>query len=586
MTIATILPWLLGTLALLAVALAWRRGRTEAWPLWRRLAVIALQPLLALALAWALWPPARPAAPLALVVLTADAGVPDAPAPGQVLVRLPEAPETGAAAPYPDLASALRAHPAASALQVRGQGLPPRDLDAARGRPLSFSPGAPPTGIVALDWEQQPLAGGEVQVQGRIAGTDDGRVELRDPAGRRVDRATPDAQGRFRLHAPAGPAGPLQLELRRLDGDGEIRESVLLPVQVQPGTAHRLRLVAGAPNPEVRALRRWAVDAGLDLHTRMAVGGGVFIGDPYRPITAADLADTDLMLLDERSWRLLGESGRGEVLQAVQQGMGLLLRIAGPLSAGERQALASLGLVLEPADLARAVTPAPEWMPETRAEERLPVLTRQPLRLSAPGGGLLLADAAGEPLAAWQRHGQGRIGAWLLSGSFRWAQAGHAAAHGRLWADAVATLARPRETKALALPPFGRVDARATLCGLGNAATLVSPSGRNTPLLVDPATGAAACAAAWPREPGLHRVRSGGLEQAWPVFAANALPGLAAQARREATLQLAAMSPESAPTAESVPTQPGPRWPGWLAFLALAALAWPLERRVNGVREH
>lgn len=583
MNLASMLPWALAAVAVVAMALAWRRGRAEAWPRWRRGAVLALQPLLALALAWALWPPLQPAAPATLVVLTAGAAVPDTPSPGAVLVRLPEAPAVDAALSFPDLASALRAHPAAD-LHVLGAGLPPRDQAAAGARPLRFTPGEAPAGLVALDWTQTVLAGGEVRVSGRVAGLENPMLELRGPDGERVDRASPDADGGFTLRFAAGPAGRVAAKLRVLEGDGGRVEEAVLPVEVRPGAPHRLRLIAGAPNPELRALRRWAVDAGLVLHSRMAVGAGVFIGDAYRPITPAELADTDLVWVDERGWRLLSESGRAAVLDAVHDGMGLLLHITGPVPADERRALAARGLELEPAGLPRAVVPAPAWAPQARAEEPVPVLSRRPLRLSAPGGRVLLADAAGEPLAAWQRHGQGRIGAWLLSDSFRWAQAGHAKAHGRLWADAVATLARPREAASLTLPAFGRVGERAALCGLGEASVLVSPSGEETNLLLDPASAASACAAAWPREPGLHRVRSGDLEQAWPVFAAEALSGLAAQAQREATLQLAALSPESAPALAESPRQPGPRWPGWLAFLLLAALSWALERPRPSVR--
>lgn len=588
MTPALALPWLLAALAALAMWRALVRARAEAWPRWRSGLVLALQPLLALLLGLALLPPLRPAAPESLVLLTAGAGAPPALAPGERLLALPEAGDVDGATRVPDLATALRRHPGASRLRVLGDGLPARDEAAARTRPLVFEPGAAPAGLVELDWPARLPAGALFEVRGRLADAPGLRIELRDAAGRLLASTTPDAQGRFALAASAGDPGTMAFELRLPGADDAPRQTQALPFEALPGAPHRLWLMSGAPNPELRALRRWALDAGLDLHTQMALGAGVSIGDGARPVNAATLADTDLLLLDERAWRALGPGGRAAVDAAVAEGLGVLLRITGPLSAAERGLLRDQGFVLEAGEGPRAVTLPPALSPEASAQDPLvPVLSRWPDRLAAPGGGVLLAEANGAPLAAWQAHGAGRRGVWLLSDSFRWAQAGYPQAHARLWAGAVATLARPRDTATLALPPRAFAGERAALCGLADDARLLSPDGTESPLVIDPASGADRCAAAWPSQPGWHRVRSAGIDQAWPVLAADALPGVRAQARREATQALAAFAPDprdagTAPSGEAnAPSERGPRWPWWLAWLAAAALAWALERRTR-----
>jgi len=579
MTPALALPWLLAALAALAMWRAFVRARAEAWPRWRTAVVLALQPLLAGLLGLALLPPARPAAPESLVLLTAGAVAPQTLAPGERLLALPEAGDTEGATRVPDLATALRRHPGASRLRVLGEGLSARDEMAARALPLVFEPGAPPTGLVALDWPTRLPAGARFEVRGRLAEAGGLRLELRDAAGRSLASTRPDAEGGFSLAASAGDPGTMAFELRILGADDEPRQTQSLPFEALPGAPHRLWLMSGAPNPELRALRRWALDAGLDLHAQMALGAGVSIGDGARPVNATTLADTDLLLLDERAWRALGPGGRAAVDAAVAEGLGLLLRITGPLSAAEREALQAQGFVLERGDGTRAVTLPPALAPEASARDPLvPTLSRWPDRLAAPGGGVLLADAAGEPLAAWQSHGAGRRGLWLLSDSFRWAQAGYPQAHARLWADAIATLARPREAATLALPPRTFAGERAALCGLAEDARLLSPDGTENWLRIDPATGAARCAAAWPMQPGWHRVRSAGIDQAWPVLAADALPGVRALERRAATQKLAAFAPTPR-EADTPPPGRGPRWPWWLAWLTVAALAWALERR-------
>jgi len=577
MTSAQSLLALLAAITLVATWRAWRRGQVEAWSRARRIAVLVLQPLLAALLALALLPPQVPGVRATLIVLTAGATAPDAPAPGEIVIALPEAGPVANALVAPDLATALRRTPAAS-LRVVGEGLVARDREAARGLPLAFAPGAAPHGLVALRWPGDGLAGATLSFEGEIAGLDGARAELLDPAGRRIALASPDDQGRFFLSAVAGVPGDVDYVLRVIDGDGRTVERQSLPVQVRAGDAHRILLLSGAPNPETKYLRRWALDAGLALTTRQALGGGAAIGDAPARLDADTLAGTDLLVLDERSWRSLGSRGRDEVLAAVEGGLGLLLRITGPVSADERAGLARRGLVLSPDEGPRAISLPPGRQPAADEGESAPALSRAGYTLRAAGGDTVLADTRGAPLLAWQAHGQGRIGAWLVTDSFRWVLAGHSGAHGRLWADAVSALARPRApASSLRLPAWSRVGERVSLCGLGEAARLTDPEGDVMPLVPDPATGADACAAAWPRKPGRFGVDDGTQQGRWTVFAAEALPGLAARERRDATVALAALSPEAANVSPTPPV-PGPRWPWWAAWLAAAALAWWLER--------
>lgn len=568
---------ILAALALWAMVASLLRGRRAGWSRGRIAAVLLLQPLLALLFWLALWPPAREGEQPRLVVLTAGADA-QAPmlAPDERLFALPDAPHPPGATPVPDLASLLRAHPGARGLRVLGQGLAAHDREAAQGWPLQFEPAAAPTGLVALDWPLQVPAGAPLLVEGRVAGLGDARLELRDPAGERVDSTLAGEDGRFRLQAWTGLPGRITYELQLLDAADEPLARVPLPLQVQSGHAHRLWLRAGAPNAELKYLGRWALDAGLALHAEFALGAGIRVGDRTRPVTAAELAQTDLLILDERSWRELGPAGRAAVDEAVREGLGLLLRISGPLDAATRRDLAERGFRLEADAGPRQVDLPAALTPRSRGEDVVPRLSRWPGRLSAPGGAVLLADARGQPLAAWQARGRGRFGVWLLNDSYRWHLAGYPQAHGHLWARAVATLARPQAVAATPLPARGRVGERAVLCGLGGSAELQAPSGTRLPLLPDPATGTAACAAAWPREAGWHHIHDGERLIPWWVMPAGTLPGLQAQERRDATLALAAQAPME--REGSAPAVPGPRWPWWAAWLVLAALAWALER--------
>src|SRR5699024_273742 len=93
-----------------------------------------------------------------------------------------------------------------------------------------------------------------------------------------------------------------------------------------------------------RQLRRWATDAGLDLHVEVAVGGGVGLGDEPAPASAEGFGSFDLVSLDDRVLAGLGASRRDALAQALDAGTGVLLRITGQPSAAVRGHLAGLGM--------------------------------------------------------------------------------------------------------------------------------------------------------------------------------------------------------------------------------------------------
>lgn len=556
--------------AMAALALgARRRGGIDM----RTLAAIVLQPVLATLLYFVLQPPPSSRTGGDLHVLAA--GTTDAPSPPRDarVVALPEAGAPAGIARVPDLATALRRHPATVVLQVHGDGLPARDQAAAAGRALRHLPGPAPQGLVALDWPTTPTAGTALAVRGTWRG-EPVTVELRDPADRVLATATPGADGGFALATIAGPAGPLELTLRLAAADGSGRGRHTLPLQVQAGASLRLRVLAGAPSPELKHLRRWALDAGLPLHTQVSVGGGIELGDAPRPVTAATLAETDLLLLDERAWRALGAGGRDTVLGAVREGLGVLLLPTGPLAPAEREALAALGLAITPAPGDRGVVLPGQRPLEGGTGAPVP-LTRRPEALQAPAGGVLLRTAGGGVLAAWQPLGEGRLGAWLLADSHRLVLAGQADLHGALWSRAVATLARPRATPAPRAPTRAWAGERTIACGSGELRAL-APDGTTVPLPPDPRAGAG-CAGYWPQAAGWHALAVGDARTWLLVLDPADWPGLHREQVREATAALAATSP---PPAEARPVPgPGDRRTGWAAFLAAFALAAWLERR-------
>ena len=591
--------------AIAALRQAWHAHRRGDAP-WRIAALVLGQVALAAALWLFLVPPSQPGGDGTLVVLTADAPKPAAGA-GADHVALPEAPAFAGIARVPDLGTALRRHPETRVLRVLGAGLAARDRDAATrsGLRIAFEPAPLPAGIVALDVPTQVAAGRRFAVGGRVEDAPSARLELLDPAGRRVDVQPVGGDGQFALSATAGPAGRTGWTLRRRDGADAVVETVTLPIDVIPAAPLRVLVLAGGVGPEQKYLARWARDAGLAVQARASVGGGVDIGVATPPLTRDGLREVDLVILDDRHWRGLGDGGRAALRDAVRDGVGVLLRLTGDPLDADRAALKAWGFAATPADIARSVelagtaqadTPPPDAgnddppadagaAVDAAADDRAPVpLSRRALRLSAADGAPLLRDAAGEVLAVWRAEGRGRIAVWNLADSFRLQLSGRRAAYGSLWADAAGTLARARGDDPLRAPGPARVGERVVLCGLGATATLQPPGFDAAPirLVVDPATGTTACAAAWPAQPGWHTLRDGDRELAFRVRARDEAIGLQRRELSIATHALAARAVGRDDARAASAVGPGSRWPWLLAWLAIAAALWALERSPRG----
>lgn len=598
MTAAVMLAWVLAAIAAVAMLRILRSARRtpgSALRIGLRLAGVMASATL---LYFFLLPPDQAPRARALTVLTAGSDAKDArTGDGGLVVALPEAPMRPGVLRVPDLGTALRRFPGATPLRVRGAGLVARDHDAAAGHSIEFTPPPLPVGLVELDAPVQVGSGRRFTLRGRVEGAAQGRAELLDPAGARVDQAMLDATGRFALAGQAGPAGRVDYRLRLTSADDRVLEELTLPLDVRVGAPLRVWLLAGGPGPELKYLRRWARDAGLALRTQIAVGGGVDLGDPPLAMTPATLREFDLVVLDERAWRDLGDAGRRVLRDAVREGLGVLLRLGADPDAGERRRLQEWGFAVETADIPRSLrlpgsemadaTPMPELRTETadmpatdeagaQATDTAPLLSRRPLRLRATDGQALERAPDGEALGLWRPEGRGRVALWTLSDSFRLVLAGRRTAHGSLWAETVATLARPAGQAPRPVPSDAQAGERMTLCGLGAGARVLGPDGTRTPLAPDPASGPRACAAYWPASPGWHELIEGESRTAFPVRAAGTAPGLAAMAVRTATDTLASAAP--AATAARPAPVPGPRWPWGLAWLLVSAALWWLER--------
>ncbi|WP_353085980.1 hypothetical protein [Stenotrophomonas sp.] len=596
-----ILIALLATLLLASARLCWQQWRGPARTRGVFVSLLLLQAAVTTLLYLTLVPPTQRVAGGQLTVLTAGADqVRWSAEPGETVVALPEAPNARDALRAPDLATALRQHPGSTSLRLIGDGLPARDRDVALPRNVRVAAPAAPQGWVALQPPAVTAPGAVFTVSARAQGDSDARAELMDPAGLVIDRGTPDADGTVRLTGVARVTGQSTFRLRLLDGEQHVLDTLTVPVDTAAAPASRLLILAGAPGPELKYLRRWATDAGLRVQAQANAGGGVSLGDAPIALTAATLAQTDVVLLDERSLAALSAGQRSTLQQAVRNGLGVLVRTGGPLGDGARQTLRSWGLSITggnqaaplslPADADAALLQARRGPQRPAADTTayieeadtashqaaMPVLER--LTLQAAEATPLLHDGKGMAVGGYRALGRGRVALLPVTDSYRLVLAGRDDRHAELWSGVLASVARalPAADAPRIEPPPHWAGERVALCQLRDSAQVRAPDGTLIPLRVDPASGAEHCAGYWPNQPGWHQLQQGEGRHAFYVFdPANARP-LYRQQLRDATAQRLATG--GAAAAGMVET-PGARWPWLLAFVLAAGLLWWVERR-------
>lgn len=568
--LAAAAPLLVATLLALAVGLAtWRKLRRgdRGLNLWLQWAAAALLYL-------TLFPPVSSLRGDALTVMSSGASTAQRSAPdGQPIVALPGANAPARAEAVPDLATALRRHPAVSRLTVIGSGLTARDREAVGSRVLQFEP-LPERGLVELQARAQVPLGRQWSLSGRAA-PPVRRVELRDPSGAIVDAVDLDSAGRFSLSATARGVGAVRFELRMQGPEHAPPESISVPIIVAGGESLDVILRYGAVNPELKYWRRWAADAGLRASVLAGLTEGINLHDGDAQLTPAALAKADLVIIDARGWAGLAAAEKTALQAAVAQGLGLLLRADSPPAPETVADWRTLGFVVRATAAPTSVT-----LDRRLGLRELSAFTLAPVAVDAGTSSVQLQADDGTPLAWWHSEGDGRIGLWRLVDSYRLMLLGEPERYANLWAATLDLLARPRAP----LPPRPLVPGnawvyeRAVLCGLGAAASVLPPNGgAAVPLVID----AQSCAGFWPAVPGWHVLQTSAAS--WPFYVRAADDGSSLRSALDARATAAMASQSEAAFAADVASpalkMPMAHWPWFLGWLAVSAVVWWAERR-------
>jgi hypothetical protein len=261
-------------------------------------------------------------------------------------------------------------------LHVFGYGLRGQQWAALRAPKLIIHASPRGVGFVAVDWQRRLLTGEPLQVQGCWQRTEGERdsAEGNDRRSRPVklllvglggvlDSAVVDADGKFSLSAVPAQRGKAVYRLVALAGTAgapppgggmgnggagagraDTLEQESIPIQVGPGRALKILILAATPDFENTFLVNWLAKNGQQVASRTAVSRNnyqsSFVNMGSRllyPLTPSLLGDFDVVIADASALPAAGEAGLPVLRRQVEEkGLGLIIKVdsAGPAGVG------------------------------------------------------------------------------------------------------------------------------------------------------------------------------------------------------------------------------------------------------------
>lgn len=313
---------------------------------------------------------------------------------------------------------------------ITGNGLPSWALDLLPSKNYSFIPSPAPKGITAIEFDDHIYAHRWNEVRGTYSG-DETIIKLRGPGGN--EDSVKISKGRFSLTFFAKAPGRFNYEIVTSAG----KET--LPLVIEPERRFNIVFISDYPTFEIRYLKNFLASKGHRLAIRNQVSRGLykfeFANRPssnFQSLTPALLNETDLLVLDERSWHTLPANEQKNLLNAINTGLGVVL--IPDASPGKHKSYLIAFSPTQQKDTARVSL-------GRAGSLRLPALS-----LEAKASNALLTSPDGRVVNGYIHSGAGKIGYQLLGETYQHGLQGKAEAYSALWVPLLEKCARTEKS--------------------------------------------------------------------------------------------------------------------------------------------
>ncbi|MDQ0640501.1 hypothetical protein QF042_004066 [Pedobacter sp. W3I1] len=344
----------------------------------------------------------------------------------------------------PDLSYFLKSNPNIRKLNIYGYGLNAAELEQLKGYQITFHPSANPRGITAANWPAKLKNTELLLVQGTYQNSGDESVKLLlKGLGKTVDSIIIGAKSNkvFSFKTNPKQTGKAVYELITLKKKDTLAKDPV-PVRVGDQAPMKVLILASFPDFEYKFLKNWLYENQYPLAFRSQISKNKYAFDflnidsiNLNQINTSSLKKFDILIIDEEELAAISPSERSSIDLAVNNGMGLLIRIA------NTKALTTLSGKFD-----RYESPALKGKQLNLKEDHFkfnPLPLEQALFLkSNQSDQPLIVDASGKTVVNSSIKGYGKVLVSTLSSTYNWLLSGQKTDYATYWSKLLANAAR------------------------------------------------------------------------------------------------------------------------------------------------
>ncbi len=221
-------------------------------------------------------------------------------------------------------------------VRILGNGIKNYDFWQFKGISTTFLPGKLPQGIIKLNYNNQPVVGDNLEIMGLFNNSKKGhQLVLQDPGGAGLDSTVVDKKRfNFRLVTPLKLTGKFVYKLVEKDSLGNKLNENFLPVQIKPSKTFNILIINDFPTFETKYLKDYLAEMGHEVLIRSKLTKDRYKFEYFNrkqvalySLSQAALESFDLLIIDSQSLKILSNSARNGLKEAIDQdGLGVFVQ--------------------------------------------------------------------------------------------------------------------------------------------------------------------------------------------------------------------------------------------------------------------
>jgi hypothetical protein len=348
-----------------------------------------------------------------------------------------------------DLPYFLKSNPQIKKLTIYGYGLNENELRLLKDHEVVFHPTKNFSGIISASWQHQLKVSEPLLVQGTYQNKEEKTVKLLLKGfGTDIDSIIVEANTNksFSFKIQPKQIGKAIFQLIAFQKRDTISIDPV-PFEVSEQEPIKVLMLSSFPDFEYKFLKKWLFENQYPLAFRSQISKNKYTTDflnlerfNLERVNISTLKKFDLLLIDEEELLAISETERTAIATAVQQGMGLLIRISNPKIA---KAFGYNFLRYEAAPAKNKQLNVQLLSSNLKLHE-LPI--EQVLYLKVKQGDQpLVVDAGGKILANSTLIGNGKIIATTIGATYQWLLAGKKTDYTNYWSEILVKGAKKKQ---------------------------------------------------------------------------------------------------------------------------------------------